>query len=384
MRWLSLTLIAALGVVTLIDMLGRATPFLTSFPGRGQLQFVDITLASVNSAEVCRPYRGRETCYWVMRLEADDSRTWRLMLEPLHERQDHRYALLQAGDRLRLGQFQGRAYTLQRLYAKTNMPGLESTATLLSEAELYDWRYRWLLIQALWLILDSLVIAAVLYVLWKRRRTLTATQQLLAHVLVLTVLGGALWSWWPEPLPKERALVDSPVRFFAAGELLDCSAAWGRVTRCQPQRFLLDDQARVWPLAYPASWTLSIARGAQLDLGVYHGRVYRISYTKAPADESPKCGYRQNPLARRTDVIWLCDDDLRTIDPNRDHLADKHAEFAQQLTELKFPPPMPYGWAEQAYLDLRAQHNSFVSIVLLGLGVVLVLSLFRRGSRPKR
>lgn len=326
MRRLSLTLIAALGVVTFIDMLGRTTPFLTSFPGRGQLQFVDITLASVNSAQVCHPYRGRKTCYWVMRLEADDSRTWRLMLEPLHERQDHRYALLQPGDRLRLGQFQGRAYTLQRLYAKTKMPGLESPATLLSEAELYDWRYRWLVIQALWLMLDSLVIAAVLYVLLKRRGTLTATQQLLANVLVLTVLGGALWSWRPQPLPDERALVNSPVRFFAAGELLDCAAGWGRSTRCRPQRFLLDDQARVWPLAYPASWTHSIARGAKLDLGVYHGRVYRISYTKASADESQKCGYRQNPLARRTDVIWLCDDDLRAIDPNRDHLADLQAE----------------------------------------------------------
>lgn len=384
MRWRSLTLIAALGVLAFIDMLGRTTPFLTSFPGRGQLQFVDITLASVNSAEVCHPYRGTETCYWVMRLEADDSRTWRLMLEPLHERQDHRYALLQPGDRLRLGQFEGRAYTLQRLYAKTSTPGLESTAPLLSEAELYEWRYRWFVIQALWLILDSLVIAAVLYVLWKRRRTHTASQLLLAHVLVLTVLAGTLWSWRPQPLPEERALVDSPVRFFAAGELLDCAGAWGRTTRCQPQRFLLDDQARVWPLAYPASWTLSIARGAKLDLGVYHGRVYRISYTKASADESQKCGYRQNPLARRTDVIWLCEDDLRIIDPDRDNLADLQAQFAQQLAELKFPPPMPYRWAEQAYLELRAQHNRLLLVVLLGLGVFLVQFLFSQASLPRR
>ncbi|MGA4640255.1 hypothetical protein ACQKC8_10840 [Stutzerimonas stutzeri] len=373
MRWLSLTLITALGILAFIDTLARTRPLLAPFPERSQLQFVDTTLASVNSSEVCGArWRGGKACRWVILLEADDARVWELMLEPLLERQDHRYALLQPGDRLRLGQFQGRAYTLQRLAAKTRTPGLEAPATLLSEAALYDWRYRWLVVQALWLMLDALVIAAVLYVLWKRRRTHTGNQHRLAHAIVLTVLTGTLWSWRPQPLPEERVLVDSHVRFLAVGERLNCAAGWSRPTRCQPQRFLLDDQAQAWPLAYPASQPLSIARGAELKLGMHDGRVYRISYVETAADEPQKCGYRQNPLARRNDVIWLCEDDLRIIDRGRDPLRAAQTQAAQRLVELKLLPPMPYRWTEQAYLEARAWHNSLLSVALLGLGALLV------------
>lgn len=371
MRWLSLTLITALGVLAFIDMLARTRPLLAPFPERSQLQFVDTTLASVNSSEICHEQRrGGKACRWVMLLEADDARVWELMLEPLLERQDYRYALLQPGDRLRLGQFQGRAYTLQRLAAKTKTPGLEATATVLSEAALYDWRYRWLVIQALWLMLDALVIAAFLYVLWKRRRTHTNNQYLLAHALVLTVLAGTLWSWRPQPLPEERVLVDSNVRFFAVGERLNCVAGLSRFMRCQPQRFLLDNQAQVWLLAYPASQPLSIARGAELRLGMYDGKVYRISYPETAADEPQRCGYRQNPLARRNDVIWLCEDDLKIIDRGRDPLRALQAQYAQKLL-----PPLPYRWTEQAYLEVGAWHNRLFSFVLLGMGVLLVLFL---------
>lgn len=388
MRWLSLTLITALGVLAFIDTLARTRPLVAPFPERSQLQFVDITLASVNSSEVCgAQWRGGKACRWVIFLEADDARVWELMLEPLLERQDHRYALLQPGDRLRLGQFQGRAYTLQRLAAKTKTPGLEATATLLSEPALYDWRYRWLVIQALWLMLDTLVIATVLYVLWKRRRTHTANQQLLFHAVVMTVVAGTLWSWRPQPLPEERVLIDTHVRFFAVGERLSCLAGWSRFSRCQPQRFLLDDQAQVWPLAYPASQPLTIARGAELKLGMYDGSVYRISYPETAADEPQKCGYRQNPLARRNDVIWLCEDDLRIIDRGRDPLGALQTQSAQRLAELKLFPPMPYRWTEQAYHDVRAWHNRLVSVALLGLGVVLVrflLSQMVSSGNPKR
>ncbi len=283
---------------------------------------------------------------------------------------------------MRLGQFRGRVCTLQLLAAKTKTPGLEASATLLGEAALYDWRHRWLVIQTLWLMLDALVIAAVLYVFWKRRRTHTGNQYLLAHVLVLTVLAGTLWNWRPQPLPEERVLVDSHVRFFAVGERLNCVAGWGRLTRCQPQRFLLDDKAQVWPLAYPASQPLSVARGAELKLGMYDGRVYRISYSETPAEEPQKCGYRQNPLARRTDVIWLCGDGLRIIDHGRDPLAALRTHVVQGPL-----PPMPYRWTEQAYLEVRAWHNRLFSVVLLGMGVLLVhflLSKRMSSGSPKR
>ncbi len=95
MRWLSLTLITALGVLGFIDMLARTGPLLAPFPERSQLQFVDTTLASMNSAEVCGAQRrGGKACRLVMLLQTDDAHVWELMLEPLLERQDHRYALL--------------------------------------------------------------------------------------------------------------------------------------------------------------------------------------------------------------------------------------------------------------------------------------------------
>ena len=65
MRWLFLTLIMALGVLAFVDLLGRTQPLMVAFPARGQLQFVDITLAGLNSAEVCRAQRrGGTACRW--------------------------------------------------------------------------------------------------------------------------------------------------------------------------------------------------------------------------------------------------------------------------------------------------------------------------------
>ena len=383
MRWLFLTLIMALGVLAFVDLLGRTQPLMVAFPARGQLQFVDITLAGLNSAEVCRAQRrGGTACRWVMSLEADDARSWQLMLEPLLDRQDHRYALLQPGDRLRLGLFQERVYALQRLAANATTPGLEATATLLSEATLYDWRYRWLAIQMLWLVLDVLVIAVSFYLLWRRQRLITFNQQLLAHVLVLTVLASMLWSWRPQPLPEERALVDLPVRFFAIGERLDCMAGWSRVTRCQPQRFLQDDQARIWPLAYSTSHSLSIDRGAELELGMHGDKVYRITYPMVDVGEPAKCVYRQNPMARRTQVIWICEDALEAIERGRQPLAALQEKAKQQIAELKRFPPMPYDWTEQAYLEARTWHNRLIFLVLLVLGIMFVLGLLLQ--RPIR
>lgn len=105
---------------------------------------------------------------------------------------------------------------------------------------------------------------------------------------------------------------------------------------------------------------------------MHDGRVYRISYVETAADEPQKCGYRQNPLARRNDVIWLCEDDLRIIDRGRDPLRAAQTQAAQRLVELKLLPPMPYRWTEQAYLEARAWHNSLLSVALLGLGALLV------------
>lgn len=381
MRWLFFTLLIALGVLAFADLLGRTQPLVATFPERGQLQFVDVTLAKLVSAEVCRARRrGADECRWAMFLETEDARSWRLVLEPLLERQDHRYALLQQGDRLRLGLFQDRVYTLQRLTSAIRTPGLEANASLLSESELYDWRYRWLAIQILWLALDTLVIVVSVYLLWRRKRLNTLNQHLLAQVLVLMISASMLWSWRPQPLPEEYELVDLPVRFLAIGERLNCGAGWSRVMRCQPQRFLLDDQARVWPLAYPTSHSLSIERSAELALGIYGGKVYRISYPKV--DDPAKCGYRQNPMARRTQVIWICEDALEAIERDRQPQAALQEKADQQITELKRLPPMPYRWTEQAYLEARAWHNRFFFAVLLALATMLMLGLLLQ--RPTR
>ena len=114
-----------------------------------------------------------------------------------------------------------------------------------------------------------------------------------------------------------------------------------------------------------------------------HGdKVYRITYPMVDVGEPAKCVYRQNPMARRTQVIWICEDALEAIERGRQPLAALQEKAKQQIAELKRFPPMPYDWTEQAYLEARTWHNRLIFLVLLVLGIMFVLGLLLQ--RPIR
>lgn len=141
MRLLILVLLGLTAALSIRDGIGRVVSLAASIPEQGQLVQEQVEVEGVDIEQFCSSLRrGRRTCSWEMVLHVEDGRTLRLFLKPLLQSEDERYALLQPGDKLRLGLFGDVAYTLARVSTKNPLPGLAPSVTLLGEAQLRKWR----------------------------------------------------------------------------------------------------------------------------------------------------------------------------------------------------------------------------------------------------
>lgn len=387
--WIAFVLFSSL--LAGLDGLMRLVSLGRDFPSPGQLQQRQLTLQELSPKLQCpSPPRGRKGgkgCSWVISLAAQGGEVWRVFLPPLLEPGRSSYALLQAGDRLEVGLFQGKVYTLRRLAAAHPSSDLAQRLDILDEAQLQGWRGQWRWRQFGWLALD---LGAIVLVGWLFRRHRQSVMAGLLLMPLLSVLCLLLlpWSWRPAPLPAQQALQTQRVQFVAAGLRLECSSVWLLESLCEPQVLLFDRSMGVWPIAYLASTALvdgeRIGKGEWLQLGVHNGKVYRIARDEPPEVEAVNnCGYRQNPLARRSQVIWICDDQLKVIDKGRNPLHSFLQEKDPRLLPRPRQDPLPYEWSLSAYqAEVRSHNELMLLTVLIPLGVAILISLLRAGRRP--
>lgn len=380
MRWLLSALLIALGIFAFVNAAHRVGFLLAAdVPQPGQLAVIEIVLKDLQSTEFCREDRkGRKRCRWAMLLKAEDDQEWELNLTPILACSDSRYALLQPGDRLQLGLYRDRVYTLERLSAVRRVPGLEDRAVLLDEFGLAQWRWQRVWVQLGWLVLEGLLFLLACY-LMARLRGDFQSHGLLQFFFIVTIAFLSTGRLGPASLPKEAELVDQSVRYLALGERLVCGESWRAITPCRPERFLLDEQGRIWPLAYRVP-VHSVQRGEEVLLGLHDAKVYRITLPPPAVEVRADCGYRQNPMARRTQVIWLCDDALQPIERGRSVLGETLKEWGEP-TRVN---PLEFRWSERVYVEERAEHNRRLMWMYapLLLGVTLLL-LGYRGKRTR-
>lgn len=380
MRWLLSTLFIALGIFAFVNASHRVGMLLAAeVPTPGQLTVTEIVLKDLQSTKFCREDRkGRRLCRWAMLLVAADDREWELKLDPLRARDDSRYSLLQEGDRLRLGLYRDRVYTLERLSAGLRVPGLEAREVLLDDRGLEQWRWQRVWGQLGWLVLEVLLFLLACYLLASLRGDSVPRCVLqLFFMVAVTLLSQGRFG--PAPLPEEGELREHSVRYLALGERLVCGASWHAITPCRPERFLLDEQGRSWPLAYQPV-VHSMKRGEEVVLGLYDDKVYRISLPPPPVEARTGCAYRQNPMARRTQVLWLCDEDLRPIRRGREPVG----ESLRELGEPQRFAPLAFRWSERAYFEERAERNRRLVWLYLPLLLAATLLLLTYRRKPVR
>lgn len=376
MRLLVLVLLGFAVALSIRDGIGRVTSLVASIPERGQLvqQLVEVEGHDVRL--FCSSLRhGGKSCRWEMVLLVEDGRIIRLFLEPLLQSGDERYALLQPGDKLRLGLSGDIAYTLERLSAENPLPGLAPSVTLLGEAQLREWRADIVWRGYLWLAVDLVVLFFAFRTLKRVHLAASGVLCLSCTVLLMVV---SVWGWRPGPLPKEHELIDQPITAAAVGTRLSCRAArLGSRRHCEPQQFIADSDGKIWPIAYPGTSVLTPERGRDLLLGTRFDVVYRIK--NAPNENSERnCSFRQHPLSRERKIVWMCDDDaaeryLRAREPVK--------ALVDRLPGVSKLDPLPFEWTRNAYRQARAAHNDIMFFgMLLPLGAWLFWFLYRNGA----
>src|SRR5690606_5681593 len=304
MRWLISTFLIALGIFALVNAGQRVGDLLFNpLPQPAQLQSTDTVLEQLQSVQYCKHQRrGGQICRWAIQLLTRDGASSGLHRLP----PDERYVLLQPGDRLRLGVYRNTIYPLERVAAQRPVNGLEQHAVLLDGPGFGQWRQAWTLQQLGWIALELSLFALACWTGF--RLPSTSSPRVLFMMFCISS-----FSWLaygrsePAPLPVETELSDISISHAAVVERLQCPLIWFAWKRCEPRMVILDAHGKTWPLAYEEVALRPAQRGDQLLLGTYAGSVYRVRHAP-PDDAAPGCSYRQNPLSRRTQVTWSCDD----------------------------------------------------------------------------
>jgi hypothetical protein len=353
MRLLALLFLAFLAALAVHDGLGRMTRLVSFVPDKGSLVQQEISVKDVETGRYCKVLRrGERLCQWHMVIVSERGRSLRMFLDPLLEKGDGRYALIQPGDSLQVGLKGDIAYTLARTSSQQPLPGLEPSVTLQDEAQLHRWRSGVVRRESLRLLADI----AVLWVAYGfvRRMRFPLRGYLLYFLCTVLVIAISIWSQRPPPLPAAHQLIDQPVTVAALGERLHCRPGWLKPTRgCEPQSFVADMDGRIWPLAYPNALILPLKRGDSVVLGVRNELVYRIKKA-VPKRNSEGCRFRDHPLFEKRKVVWMCDDEAERIERARDPILAMISQIGKKLPRID---PQEFGWTEKAYAEAKQQHN---------------------------
>lgn len=380
MRWLISTFLIALGIFALVNAGQRVGDLLFNpLPQPAQLQSTDTVLEQLQSVQYCKNQRrGGQICRWAIQLLTRDGASWELHHLPL----DERYVLLQPGDRLRLGVYRNTIYTLERVAAQRPVNGLEQHAVLLDGPGFGQWRQAWTLQQLGWIALELSLFALACWTGF--RLPSTSSPRVLFMMFCISS-----FSWLaygrsePAPLPVETELSDISISHAAVVERLQCPLIWFAWKRCEPRMVILDAHGKTWPLAYEEVALRPAQRGDQLLLGTYAGSVYRVRHAP-PDDAAPGCSYRQNPLSRRTQVTWSCDD-VRAVARARNPLGEAQRQLALSNEAFRHSLPLlSFGQSERAFREASVRHDRSLAAIFLGPGMFFLCiyldALFRRRS----
>ncbi|GEM_PF-630960 len=353
MRLFFLLFLAFMAALAVLDGTGRISQLFDFLPDRGTLVHQDIRVKDVETGNYCVTLRrGERTCRSYMVIVTEQGSQLRLFLDPLLEKGDGRYALLQPGDQLRVGLHGDIAYTLARTSTEQPLPGLEASVTLQDEAQLRGWRRDVVRRASVWLFADIVVLWVAYGFVSRMRFPLRAyLAYLLCTVLVIAI---SIWGQRPRPLPASHRLIDQPVTVGAFGERLACRPGWLKLSRrCEPQNFLTDMQGNIWPIAYPGALMLPLKRGQYVMLGVSNNVVYRIR-NAAPSASKQGCRFRDHPLSRERKVVWMCDDEAARIERARDPIRAMISRIGEMPSKVE---PLNFEWTRQAYAREKEQHN---------------------------
>ncbi len=373
MRLLFLCALIALSSLALVDMSHRVGALLFKpLPEAEQLQVSEVGLRELRSMQYCTPQRrGGEICRWGIEVRTLDDRSLRLNLAPM----DDRYALLQSGDRLRIGVYRETIYTLERLTAGHSVVGLESRAVLLDETGFSQWRQRWQVQQIGWIV-GELLIVSLVFLIGQRLPQLSLGGSVIL-ILLLSIFGHVLWGKpKPSALPEQAELVNMPVGQFLLAERLVCPQHWAFEAKCEPQQVLVDESGKLWPLAYAEVMVLPAQRGDSLLLGIYAGKIYRITHAPREPGTPTDCAYQQNPMARRAQVIWMCDDDRRLLERSRNPLSSAQQQFDELAEKTRRTKViLDFSASEWAYREARRDYERHWAMLFLAPLLITLLAI---------
>lgn len=379
MRLFFLLVLAFIAALAVLDGKGRIFQLFDFLPDRGALVRQDIRVKDVETGNYCATLRGGyRICQWYMVILTETGPTLRLFLDPLLEKGDGRYALLQPGDQLRVGLHGDIAYTLVRTSTEQPLPGLEARVSLQDEAQLRGWR-RGVVRQAGGGLLADVVVLCVAYGFVRRMRfPLRAyLAYLLCTVLVMAI---SIWVERPRSLPASHQLFDQPVTVGAIGERLACRPGWLKLSRrCEPQNFLTDMQGNIWPIAYPGALMLPLKRGEYVILGVSNNMVYRIKNGVPPASKQG-CRFRDHPTSRERKVVWMCDDEAARIERGRDPIRTMISRIGEMPSRID---PLRFEWTQEAHTDAQKRHKRrlFMGLYMPLLAWLFIALTYLHGGR---
>lgn len=366
MRWLIGCCVVAFLALS-VDVLVRVLLLREQLPEPSQLRPVTVVVQGVESGMRCSLPGKRKTCWEELKLVAADGQWWWLARLPETLTHTSVAAFVQPGERVEVGVYSSTVYTLRRLQPAPSGLGLGETREVFSDAQLRDSYAAWASQQRVRLggAVLAMLLLALLIVRWRQQPTV-------ASVVLPGWLAVSAWLVYPtfvdESFPQKADLRPQLVQFAALGAWVDCADF-----RCRPQTLLLDQQQHRWPLASAATLQASrlqaLKAGTPLSLGVYEGQVYSVALVPAAVeDPASNCGYRQNKLARTTQVTWQCGD------PGPDSDAGfmqqlRHAEAKKQQTPPAMPPAqlISYEMSSTVAREMRQSSRPWYLLALWGL-----------------
>ena len=374
MRWLSgLCVVAFLALSG--DALFRVLQLREALPEPAQLRPVQVVVQTVESGRRCSAPGKRRSCWQELKLVAEDGQWWWLARLSSTLTDTNVAAFVQPGERVEVGVYASTVYTLRRLQRAPSSLGLGESREIFSDAQLRSSYAAWSAQHRLHLGLAVLVMLLLAPLIWRWRHQTTVASLVLPIWVAVSV-----WFIYPafagEPFPERADVHPQVTQFAALGAWVDCAGA-----HCKPQAVLLDQQQKRWPLSSAATMQVGFLQalkpGTPITLGMYEGRVYSVAVVPAALeDPSSNCGYRQNKLARTTQVTWQCGDP----GPERDAgfmEQLRHAEAKKQQTQPAMPPAhlISYEMSSNLARELRQASRSWPILAAWGLFTLVMACL---------